>query len=167
MEILDSYRVDIKAMPTDDETYQWQVDDDFFKAVEGSEIQQGRLNVKLRVKRISEVCELTFRLSGEVMVPCDRCLELMPVSVNAEYTVRAKWGEEYEDDGEILTVPEADGALNVAWNIYEFAALEIPIRHVHPDGQCGAQESLLTVENKAEEQSIDPRWEKLRQLKGQ
>ncbi len=160
MERLDSYRVDIKAMPTDDETFQWHVGDEFFEAVGGAEIRQGKLDVTLRVKRISETYELTFQLKGEVMVPCDRCLELMAVPVDTAHIVRAKWGEQYEDDGETLTLSDADGGVDVSWNIYEFAALQIPIRHVHEDGQCAVQ-----TEQVEQERPIDPRWEKLRQLK--
>ena len=34
--------------------------------------------------------------------------------------------------------------MNVAWNIYEFISLEVPMRHVHPEGEChGEVEELL------------------------
>ena len=51
MEKLDSYKVDLKGMSEGTVSYNWHVDDDFFSAVQGPEIQQGQLDVALRVKR--------------------------------------------------------------------------------------------------------------------
>lgn len=170
MEKLDSYKVDLKGMPSDTVSYRWHVDDDFFSAVEGSEIQQGQLDVALRVKRTSGAYELVFNLNGTVKVTCDRCLELMDIPIGTERCLRAKLGDGYDDDGELVTVPESDGKLNIAWNIYEFAALEIPLRHVHPAGECneymtGKLDSLHTSGEKADAGSaVDPRWNDLRKI---
>ena len=42
-------------------------------------------------------------------------------------------GDEYDDDGEMLTVPITEGTLDVSWLLYEFIALQIPMRHVHAE----------------------------------
>ena len=63
------------------------------------------------------------------------------------------------DDGEVVTVPEREGIINVAWNIYEFAALQIPLRHVHPDGEC-----KVLLPTSSEEEKTDPRWDALNKL---
>ena len=91
----------------------------------------------------------------------------MDCPIRAEHVLRAKLGDEFADDGDLIVVPEDDGVLNVAWNIYEFAALEIPLRHVHPDGACSQQmtaalDSLAPAEE--EEKSIDPRWNELKKI---
>ena len=104
--------------------------------VQGPEIQQGQLDASLRVKRTSGVYELTFGFAGTVKVACDRCLELMDQPIEAEQTLKVRLGDQFEDDGDMVTVPYEDGSLNVAWNLYEFIALEIPIRHVHRQGEC-------------------------------
>mgnify|MGYP006316505801 CR=1 FL=1 len=52
---LDGYKVDLKGMTTDTVSYCWKADNDFFSAVQGSEIKQGMLDVTLRVKRTSGV----------------------------------------------------------------------------------------------------------------
>ncbi|MBO7119561.1 MAG: DUF177 domain-containing protein [Bacteroidaceae bacterium] len=152
---LDGYKVDLKGMATDTVSYQWQADNDFFSAVQGQEIKQGLLDVALRVKRTSGAYELEFQLKGEVEVTCDRCLEPMSQPIDAQCTLRVRMGDEYADDGDVVTIPEREGVINVAWNIYEFAALQIPLRHVHPD--CPS----LTSQ---EEKESDPRWEALREL---
>ena len=87
-----------------------------------------------------------------------------------ERELTARWGEEYDDDGETLTIPEGTGEVNVAWNIYEFISLEVPMRHVHPEGEChGEVEELLEqygAEEPGEEQEapIDERWSELKKI---
>ena len=158
---LDGYKVDLKGLSSDTVSYHWQADNDFFSAVQGPEIKQGLLDVALRVKQTSGAYELEFQLQGEVEVTCDRCLEPMSQPIKAQCILKVVMGDDYADDGEMVTIPEKDGTINVAWNIYEFAALQIPLRHVHPDGQCKASASDLI----AKDEKNDPRWEALRKLK--
>ena len=159
MEKLDGYTVDLKGMSDDTVSYRWQADNDFFSAVQGPEIKHGLLDVALRVKRTSDVYELQFQLKGEVEVSCDRCLEPMLQPIEAHCTLKVVMGDEYADDGEVVTVPEREGIINVAWNIYEFAALQIPLRHVHPDGEC-----KVLLPTSSEEEKTDPRWDALNKL---
>ena len=153
---LDGYKVDLKGMATDTVSYRWQADNDFFSAVQGSDIKQGLLDVALRVKRTSGAYELEFQLQGEVEVTCDRCLESMNQPIDALCTVRVVMGEDFVDDGDVVVIPEREGVINVAWNIYEFAALQIPLRHVHPNCEALSESS--------EEERVDPRWADLKKL---
>ena len=157
MEKLDGYKVDLKSMSSDTVSYRWQADNDFFSAVQGSEIKQGMLDVALRVKRTSGAYELEFQLQGEVEVTCDRCLESMSQPIDALCTLCVVMGDDFVDDGDVVTIPEREGFINVAWNIYEFAALQIPLRHVHPDCE-------VLSDSAEEEERIDPRWEGLRKI---
>ena len=157
---LDGYKVDLKGMTSDTVSYRWQADNDFFSAVQGSEIKHGLLDVALRVKRTSGAYELEFQLKGEVEVSCDRCLEPMDLPIEALSTLKVVMGDEYADDGDVVTIPEREGTINVAWNIYEFAALQIPLRHVHEDGKCKAP----FPNPSPEEEGSDPRWDELRKI---
>jgi uncharacterized metal-binding protein YceD (DUF177 family) len=159
---LDGYKVDLKGMQSDTVSYRWQADNDFFSAVQGPEIKHGLLDVALRVKRTSGAYELEFQLKGEVEVTCDRCLEAMDQPIDAQCMLRVRMGDDYADDGDVVTVPERDGTINVAWNIYEFAALQIPLRHVHPDGECKSPAPTFSKEEG--EIEIDPRWDELRKI---
>jgi len=146
MEKTSQYEVDLKGQKTDTATYQWTLDDAFFSAVEATEVQHGKVDITLSVHRTSGAFELTFHLRGTVTVQCDRCLEDMEQPIEAEQTIKAKLGDEYDDDGEMVTVPFTEGVLDVAWLMYEFIALQIPLRHVHADGRCG-DEVGETIDN--------------------
>lgn len=163
MEKLDSYKVNLKGMPSDTVSYQWRVDDDFFSAVQGPELQHGTLDVALRVKRTSGAYELVFQLDGTVKVQCDRCLELMDLPIQAQRELRVRLGDEFSDDGELVTIPYEDGTFNVAWNLYEMIALEIPIRHVHSDGPCAREDDEDEMEDDSQKPT-DSRWDELKKL---
>ena len=98
---LDGYKDDLKGMQSDTVSYRWQVDNDFFTAVQGPEIKQGLLDVALRVKRTSGAYDLEFQLKGKVEVTCDRCLEPMVWPIKAQSTLKVVMGDTYDDDGEI------------------------------------------------------------------
>ena len=157
---LDGYIVDLKGMTSDTVSYRWQADNDFFSTVQGPEIQHGLLDIALRVKRTSGAYELEFRLEGEVEVSCDRCLEPMSWPIDAQCILKVALGDDFADDGDVVVVPEREGVINVAWNIYEFAALQIPLRHVHPDGQCSAD----FTGSSSDEKASDPRWAELKKI---
>jgi uncharacterized metal-binding protein YceD (DUF177 family) len=63
-----------------------------------------------------------------------------------------KLGDETEDDGDVIVVSERDGVIDVAWYMYEFIALDIPIQHMHADGECDEQMLEILSEHKASEQ---------------
>ena len=70
-----------------------------------------------------------------------------------------------------VIVAEDEGILDVAWFIYEFIELNIPIRHVHAPGKCDSAMVKMLEEYSAarsgvdSEDSIDPRWAALAKLK--
>ena len=54
-----------------------------------------------------------------------------------------KFGSEYsEENDDVVIVPEAEGEINIAWFLYEFIALTIPLKHVHPAGKCNKTMSM-------------------------
>ena len=172
MGTLDSYIVSLLGATGDNVSYQWHVGDDFFSAVGGTEIQEGSLDVTLRVRETSGAYALDFSFEGTVRIPCDRCLEPMDQPIAASRSLRVKLGDEYADDGDLITVPRTEPTLNVAWNLYELIALEIPLRHVHPQAQCSAWSASSEEEatedasprEGSDETPTDSRWDALKKL---
>jgi len=166
---LDKYNVDLKGLTEANSTYSWTVDQEFFSIVEG-----GKVNVDLKVTKASGVYHLAFSVAGSVIVTCDRCLDDMSLDIENTGELKVKLGPDFADDGDIVVVPEDKGIVNVAWYIYEFIALAIPIKHVHAPGKCnkGMMEKLdeHTAEDGEEGSpegdtgATDPRWDALSSL---
>lgn len=109
----------------------------FFVDIDGTEVQKGKVKVYLTVKRTSVAFEMDFRLEGVVMVPCDRCLDDMELPIDTRNRLVVKFGKEYaEESDEVVVIPEDEGAINLAWFLYEFIALAVPMKHVHAPGKC-------------------------------
>lgn len=172
MEKLDAYKVDLKGLPDEVVTRSWVADDDFFAAVQGSEIQHGNVAVQMQLHALTGTFELNLQFQGEVEVLCDRCLEPMMQPVKGEAVIKVRLGEAYEDDGDMIVVPEVSGILELSWLVYEQIALRIPLSHVHSDGECDeAMQNVLmqhktpeTEDTEEAESATDPRWEALKKL---
>ena len=67
-----------------------------------------------------------------------------------------KLGEEYsEESDEIIIIPADEGELNIAWFLYEFIVLNIPIKHVHMPGKCNRLMTTKYRKHKAVSSSDD------------
>lgn len=136
---MDIYKVELKDMRADSCRYEYELDDAFFEAIEAPEIRKGRLHVQLDVKKGISVYHLSFHTEGVVTVPCDRCLEDMEIDVDTDNRLDVKLGADYLDEETCITVPEEEGYIDVAWFLYEFIELSLPIKHVHAPGECNPQ----------------------------
>jgi uncharacterized metal-binding protein YceD (DUF177 family) len=176
-------------MQADSATYEFVLDNLYFTHIDGPEVQRGKVNVTLNVKRTAGAFELNFQTEGIVYVPCDRCLDDMELSVTSTDKLRVKFGREYaEEKDNLIVIPEAEGAINVAWFMYEFIALSIPMKHVHAPGKCNKamtgklSKHLKTNANEDEgddgfdmgggmemdadegTEQMDPRWNELKKI---
>ena len=161
MEKQDAYKLDLKGMLDDVVTRSLVADDDFFAAVQGDAIQHGHVALQVQVRRGEETFDLALQFQGEVEVSCDRCLEPMLQPVEGEALIKVRLGDTYED-----------GILDFSWLVYEQIALQIPLSHVHPDGECDEAMRNVLMQHEAHdgespeevERATDPRWEALRKL---
>lgn len=171
---LDKYNVDLKGLKETSGSYQWTVDQEFFAIVEGEEVQKGKVNVDLTVTKASGLYKLEFSVAGTVIVTCDRCLDDMSLDIENTGELKVKLGPDFADDGDVVVVPEDKGIVNVAWYIYEFIALAIPIKHVHAPGKCNKGMMEKLDEHAAQEGedgepvedagATDPRWDELKNI---
>jgi uncharacterized metal-binding protein YceD (DUF177 family) len=120
--------------------YDFLLDNQFFANIDGEDIQKGKVNVQLTVTKAADTFDLSFRLTGTAVVPCNRCLDDMDYPIDTAERLIVKFGKDYsEESDEIVIIPESEGIINIAWFLYEFVVLAIPIKHVHAPGKCNKQ----------------------------
>ncbi|MBQ8335979.1 MAG: DUF177 domain-containing protein [Bacteroidaceae bacterium] len=167
------YNVDLKGLKTASLNLEFDLDNAFFGDIDGEEFQKGAVKAFVTVKKNRDVFDFHFALKGTVVVPCDRCLDDLEIDVETENTLRVKLGDEYADEGDIVVVPEQDGDLNIAWYLYEFIVLALPMKRVHAPGKCNHEMTGRLKRHSAEndsndagseEQYYDPRWEGLKNI---
>jgi uncharacterized metal-binding protein YceD (DUF177 family) len=182
----DTYKVDLRNISLGVHPYEFLLENKFFMDIDGPEVQKGKVKVSLTVKHSAMMFEMNFLLEGVVYVPCDRCLDDMEIPIETKNRLVVKFGKEYaEESDEIVVIPEDEGAINLAWFLYEFIALAIPMKHIHPPGKCNklmstklkkhsaksisdegdyagdeADDIMVVDEDVAE--AADPRWDTLK-----
>ena len=172
MNSLELLKIDLKSMVSEETSLAFDLDDTYFAALDDAEVKRGSLHVSVSIRKATGFFELNFHTEGNVIVQCDRCLDDMEQPVESDNRLIVKLGSDYSEEDDIIVVPEDEGILDTSWFIYEFVALVIPIRHVHAPGKCNpamtkALEELSADRSSDEEssQAVDPRWEKLKNLK--
>lgn len=172
MQTMEQYRIDLKSLIADETHLHFDLDNRFFAALEGSQIDSGTLDADLTIRKLSGFFELLFTISGIVSIPCDLCLDPMEQPIQTENRLVVKLGETPSDDDELVVVDADAPVIDVAWYLYEFIMLSIPIKHIHAPGKCNDAmtqklKELSTARSSDEKDStsIDPRWSALSKLK--
>jgi uncharacterized metal-binding protein YceD (DUF177 family) len=186
-----AFKLPLKSLSQGEHLFDYHLDKQFFTNMESTDIHGANLDVKLTVKYKGDIYDLNFSINGEIVLLCDRCLDDLHYPIDATYHIMVKYGDKYNDDSdELLEIPDSDNYLNVAYMIYDTVALAIPIKHVHPAGQCNRAMSAILNKHRAhtsdedselvnelidemessdimksDEVPTDPRWAALKDLK--
>lgn len=150
------YNIPLKNLSQGNHSFEYDLDRKFFETIDGDEVKKGNVKVKLIVKKTSSTFEFNFTLKGIVQIPCNRCLDDMDQEVESQNRLIVKLGKEYaEESDEIIIIPEDEGEINIAWFLYEFVALNIPIKHVHEPGSCNKAVSSKLRKHRAVSRNDD------------
>lgn len=179
------YKVVLKDLNTETRVYEYDLNEVYFKKIDSPEVQKGNVRAVVKATKKNMAFELEFFLEGVILIPCDRCLDTMEQNINYKEKLLVKFGDTFSEENEIVIVPESDGGINIAWFLYEFIVLNIPLKHVHPSGECNKtmatklkrhitkskddDDSDTEVEEEdddftIEDNQIDPRWEGLQNI---
>ena len=165
-------KIDLKELKEGVSTLNFNLDDAWFGSLDEDEIKRGDIRVSVNVRRTENYFEFDFHTEGTVIIPCDLCLDDMEQAIETDDRLVVKFGDEYSEDDDLITVDEREGVIDVAWFIYEFIALNIPAKHVHTPGKCNAAMIKVLEEHSATrssgedgEKAVDPRWNGLEKLK--
>lgn len=144
------YKLPLKSMPVGTHSFEYQLGKPFFSNMENNDVRDADIKVALTVVHKNDFYDLSFAITGEIIVACDRCLDDLPLPVDTTYHIAVKYGEEYSDDSDdFLEIPYSDNDINVAYMIHDTVALAIPIKHVHPQGKCNRAMSAILKKHRS------------------
>lgn len=152
-------------------SYDFEIGNKFFEQFEGSEIEEGELHSNIDLEKRSSHIDLRIRITGSVMISCDRCLDVFSQPLVCENRIVIKYGSIPDDnDPDLITISPDENELDLKQYLYEFIHLALPIQRIHPDDQYGRStcnpEMLKKIDEHVEhiEQDSDPRWDELKKL---
>ena len=135
------YIIDLSRFPVGTHSFDYQLNSDFFASLEKTEILSGEVDCKAVLNLREEDYQLDIAVHGTVFVVCDRCLDPMPLEIDAN------------DEGEWL---EANGeSIDLSWLAYEIVSINIPLVHSHQAGECNKQMELLLHNHLCDEPEPD------------
>lgn len=174
MKGLKEFNIQFVGLKEGNHKFQYQIDNTFFQEFEFDEFNETNVNVDIDFAKKSTFLELEFSVSGSVNIPCDVTGEDFDQEISGDLKLVIKFGPEFNDDNEeILIIPHDEYQVNVAQYIYELIILSVPTKRIHPDVENGTMKSEvleklkeleINKEKTVEEQTTDPRWDKLKDL---
>jgi|TARA_Y100000588_G_C14209254_1_gene906000 uncharacterized metal-binding protein YceD (DUF177 family) len=175
MRNLAAYTIPFVGLKLGKHQFEYDIDNEFFEHFEYDELNSSNVKIDLLLEKKTTMMELTFKASGSVNVNCDITNEPYDQPIDGSLFLVIKFGEEFNDENEdLLILPHGEYEVNVQQYIYELIVLSIPLKRVHPGVEDGTLDSevldkleelsINNNENKNDEDEIDPRWDKLKNL---
>lgn len=177
MEVAEGYSIAYRGLKNGTHEFRFEVGKPLFEAFESSEIKDGRCVVEVTLERDETMLTADVRITGHVVVACDRCLEDCRIPIDFEGQLLVKFSDEpREYDGEVLWLLPGEDEVDLSQYIYESIVLSLPYQRVHPEGECDPEmlkrfrivsdEEFSAIENRAEEHAVpEGEWAKLAALR--
>ena len=142
------YIIDLSRLSIGTHSFDIQLDDAFFSSLEKSEILSGQVAAKATLNLREEDYQISIAVHGTVFVVCDRCLDPMPIDIDAKDEMIAS--ESLNDEPGAL-----NEELDLTWLAYEIVSINIPLVHSHQAGECNKQMELLLHDHLCAEMEPD------------
>lgn len=173
-----AYSVNIVGLANKVHHFEFEVGNDFFSQYGTNLITEGALRANVDLDKRETFIEAVFHISGIVKVVCDRSLDVFDQPIKARKKLMFKYGDANEElSDEIVMIHRETDSLELGQYIFEFTALELPMKKLHPryrneeeddmdqEGKIIYSSKPAPDEAEPGNEDIDPRWEKLRKLK--
>lgn len=175
MRNLAAYTIPFVGLKLGKHQFEYDIDNEFFEHFEYDDLNSSNVKIDLLLEKKTTMMELTFKASGSVNVNCDITNEPYDQPIDGSLFLVIKFGDEFNDENEdLLILPHGEFEVNIQQYIYELIVLSIPLKRVHPGVEDGTLDSevldkleelsINNNENKTDEDEIDPRWDKLKNL---
>lgn len=175
MRNLAAYTIPFVGLKLGKHQFEYDIDNEFFEHFEYDDLNSSNVKIDLLLEKKTTMMELTFKASGSVNVNCDITNEPYDQPIDGSLFLVIKFGDEFNDENEdLLILPHGEYEVNIQQYIYELIVLSIPLKRVHPGVEDGTLDSevldkleelsINNNENKNDEDEIDPRWDKLKNL---
>ncbi len=147
--------------------FEFEIDRSFFDAFPYSIIEEGEITVELSLDKKDTLMVGEYKIKGFVVSNCATCNESFNAPINGEMTIYYKFGEEQEEDENLVVLTSEVYKIKPEQQIYELITVSLNANPRHKEGECNEEVlSLLRsyqIRDEKEEK-IDPRWDKLNKL---
>ncbi|MDX1350690.1 MAG: DUF177 domain-containing protein [Putridiphycobacter sp.] len=137
------FQINFTSLKEGQHVFNFKIDDSFFEQLEYTIIEKGNLEVEMILEKKPTLMNAVFHIKGTVTVMCDRCTDNFELAVETQNELIYKFGSEPMDDESVVVVLPREFEINVQHPIYEFTATSLPLKKLHPKGECN--EEMLKI----------------------
>lgn len=174
MKYLKKYKIPFSGLASGKHDFEFEIDDKFFDCFEHSLVKKGNLTANVSLQKQENMLVVKFDISGKIELSCDICLSQFYAPVHFQERIIVKFETEDENDldtEEIIVLNKTDHELDIAVLLYEYINLQVPYY-----AKCSEQGEgiscdpemlahLSKEEPTSQKESIDPRWDALKNIK--
>jgi uncharacterized metal-binding protein YceD (DUF177 family) len=175
MKVLENYQIPIISLEDKVYNYTFEGSDDFFAAIDQDWINKGTFIADVELDKTAVMIQLRLKIEGHLNLICDRSLEEFEYPLRINEKLIYKFSDHSEDLGDnLFLLDRKEPNLDLSQDIYDFIALQIPMKKLHPryinPTDASLENEFLysteTLEEKIKDEAeIDPRWAALQKLK--
>jgi uncharacterized metal-binding protein YceD (DUF177 family) len=175
---VERFRVNIVGLSIKVHPFEYTFGDEFFKQFGDNPISRGSFKADVAINKHETFLEVHFDIKGTAQLVCDRSLEVFDYPIAIKRMVVFKYGEEdREITEEVMMIHRDTVSLELGQFIYEFIALAVPMKKLHPrfedeendedeiDEENGKIIFSSTTDEENKDEITDPRWDILKKLK--
>lgn len=171
MRTSEKYRIDIFKLSNETHEYDFDIDNDFFDLFEFSDIKEGTGSCHVTLDKSPSMITMDFKIDTELVLTCDRSLDNFNYPIKVNEQIMFKYGDEETDlSDEVKVITQSTQSVNVSHYLFEMISVAVPMKKLHPrfeDSEEEEDEIIYSSGNQEEtpdEESIDPRWNALKDL---
>ena len=170
----ENYAIKFTGLSLGEHHFEYQLDNTFFDGFDYEEFQASDIQADVNLNKTNTQLEFDVHIQGSVLVNCDLTLEPFDLPIENVMSIVVKFGDEFEEvDEKLVIIPRGEYEFQVEQYIYECVLLALPSKRVHPGVEDGTLDSEIldklkhhSIYNNTnnQEQTTDPRWDKLKKL---
>ena len=180
MSALKEFIIPFIGLKDESHEFEFGLNDAFFEAFPGSEVQKGSVAVKATMVKRPHMLTFDVEMNGEVDLPCDRCGNAYRQPLDGDFHLVVNLNaDSFNDEDDLISLPASAHEFDLSQYIYEYITLQLPSRRVcgeKPDptrGDCDPEilQKLKELEpgqdsdESDNNDESDPRWAGLKNIK--
>ena len=110
MELLDKYQIHLNELVEGVNCFNYIIDKKFFEHFEITEVNDVDIVAEINIEKRFNIIILRFKISGNINVSCDRCLENFKLNIDHENEVFVKLsdGSSEEQSENMILIPKTE-----------------------------------------------------------
>ncbi|MFZ2907025.1 MAG: DUF177 domain-containing protein [Cyclobacteriaceae bacterium] len=166
---MERYRVNILGLSLNVHHFEYELGAGFLKKYDTGLVSGGNFRADVALDKRETFLEANFKITGSVRLVCDRSLDEFDYPIDVSPKIIFKYGDEDKEISEdVMMIHRGTETLELGKYLYEFIALAIPMKKLHPRFSQEADEDggiIYTSDTESEKkEETDPRWEMLKKL---